>query len=99
MKFPSPSPSLHDLRQLTPGRVALGRTGASLPTQALLEFSLDHARARGAVRVSFDAPAIASQLEAMGLEALSVCSQVDDRDDYLRRPDRGRKLSGPSRDL
>lgn len=100
MKLPSPlSRSLQDLRQLTPARVALGRTGASLPTRALLEFALDHARARDAVHAPFDSPAIISDLEAMGLETLTVFSRAESRDDYLRRPDRGRKLALQSCDL
>ena len=36
-------PTLRDLRDLTPARVGLGRTGAGLPTEALLAFTLDHA--------------------------------------------------------
>ena len=58
MKPPAPpSHSLRDLRELTPARVGLGRAGASLPTEALLAFTLDHARARDAVHAAFDARA------------------------------------------
>ncbi len=100
MTVPSPPPyRLRELRHLTPARVALGRTGPSLPTRALLEFTLDHARARDAVHAAFDTPAIISGLDAMGVETLAVSSQVGSRDDYLRRPDRGRKLAAQSWDL
>ena len=45
MKTPTPpSRSLRELRELTPARVGLGRAGASMPTEALLAFTLDHAR-------------------------------------------------------
>src|SRR4051794_40754661 len=88
--------SLRDLRHLTPARVGLGRTGASLPTQALLEFTLDHARARDAVHAAFDAAAIAGGIEALGLRSLQVCSLAKSRGEYLRRPDLGRKLDVPS---
>jgi hypothetical protein len=61
MKPPAPSSrSMLDLRDLTPARVGLGRAGASLPTMALLEFTLDHARARDAVHAAFDVPAMIS---------------------------------------
>src|SRR3954447_24061996 len=99
MALPAPPVrSLRDLRQLTPARVALGRSGASLPTLALLEFTLDHARARDAVHASFDVAAILSGLQGLGLEALAVSSCAADRTDYLKRPDRGRKLDGSSQD-
>jgi ethanolamine ammonia-lyase small subunit len=90
---------LRDLRHLTPARVGLGRAGVSLPTQALLEFTLDHARARDAVHAELDIAAIATGLEALGLRTLQVASCAQGRKDYLRRPDFGRKLDAASQDL
>jgi ethanolamine ammonia-lyase small subunit len=94
-----PRRTVADLKALTPARVGLGQVGASLPTQALLAFTLDHARARDAVHAPFDAAAIASSLVALGLEAMSVASQAVDRGDYLKRPDLGRRLDPESRDV
>jgi ethanolamine ammonia-lyase small subunit len=90
------SRSLTDLRDLTPARVGLGRAGASLPTEALLGFTLDHARARDAVHAAFDAPAIIAGLRGLGLEAVEVSSRARERTDYLRRPDLGRSLDEAS---
>jgi ethanolamine ammonia-lyase small subunit len=90
---------LRDLRHLTPARVGLGRAGASLPTQALLAFTLDHARARDAVHAGLDISAIAAGLDALGLQTLQVSSCAQSRKDYLRRPDLGRKLDAASQDL
>src|ERR1700710_1747519 len=99
VKTPAPPRSLRDLRHLTPARVGLGRAGASLPTQALLEFMLDHARARDAVHAGLDISAIAAGLDALGVQTLQVSSCAQNRKDYLRRPDLGRKLDAASRDL
>jgi ethanolamine ammonia-lyase small subunit len=99
-KTPVPtSRSLTDLRGLTPARVGLGRAGASLPTEALLGFTLDHARARDAVHAAFDAPAIIAGLRGLGLGAVEVSSRARERTDYLRRPDLGRTLDEASRHL
>ena len=92
-----PSRSLRDLGHLTPARVGLGRSGASLPTKALLEFALDHARARDAVHAAFDIAGVVTGLDALGLETLRVSSHAHTRKDYLRRPDLGRKLDPVSR--
>ena len=89
--------SLARLRELTPARVALGLAGASLPTKALLEFTLDHARARDAVHAAFDAEGLAQGLAYLGLEATLVSSLAPTRKDYLGRPDLGRKLDPASR--
>ena len=99
MKPPAQSDRWAALAALTPARVALGRAGASLPTREVLAFALDHARARDAVHIPFDAAAVAGQLEALGFETLQVDSAAADRATYLRRPDLGRRLSPKSRAL
>ena len=98
MTTPAPR-SLRDLRHLTPARVGLGRTGASLPTQALLKFTLDHARARDAVHAAFDPAAIVAGLGTIGLRTLVVSSLAGSRAEYLKRPDLGRKLDATSQHL
>ncbi len=98
MKTPAPpSRPLEDLRELTPARVGLGRAGASMTTDALLAFTLDHARARDAVHTAFDIPRLVAGLAGLGLQASQVSSQAGDRRDYLRRPDLGRMLDQASR--
>jgi ethanolamine ammonia-lyase small subunit len=89
--------SIERLRELTPARVGLGRAGASLPTDALLAFTLDHARARDAVHAAFDTAHLAAGLTGLGLDAVAVSSQARNRADYLRRPDLGRMLDSGSR--
>src|SRR6201996_1172256 len=91
-----PGPTLRDLRDLTPARVGLGRTGAGLPTEVLLAFTLDHARARDAVHAAFDAAALVQGLGDLGLQTTEVRSRVRDRKEYLRRPDLGRLLDEAS---
>jgi ethanolamine ammonia-lyase small subunit len=86
----------HPLRRLTAARIALGRTGGSLPTGGLLDFRLAHARARDAVSSSFDAAALAERLRCLGMDVLSVESAAQSSADYLRRPDLGRKLAASS---
>jgi ethanolamine ammonia-lyase small subunit len=76
------------LRGLTQARVGLGRAGAGLPTAALLEFQLAHARARDAVHAALDAEALAA-----ALGGVVVASAAGDRATYLQRPDLGRRLA------
>jgi len=86
------------LRRFTPARIALGRAGQSLPTRALLEFGVAQAQARDAVFQASQQAALLAQLSAHGYEALGVASAASDRQQYLRRPDLGRRLASSSRE-
>ncbi|HID3531161.1 TPA: ethanolamine ammonia-lyase subunit EutC [Serratia marcescens] len=87
------------LRAFTDARIALGRTGASLPTDELLRFGLAHAQARDAVHQPFESERLAADLHDAGWPTLAVHSQAVDRAAYLRRPDLGRRLALDSRRL
>jgi len=92
----TPSP-WRGLRRFTAARIGLGRAGDSLPTEALLAFQLDHARARDAVHLPFEAETLREELEAAGHAVLMLHSDAESRAVYLRRPDLGRRLSATSR--
>lgn len=87
---PPPSDPFRRLRSATPARIGLGRFGHGLPTRALLEFQLAHARARDAVHEKFTPEALAADLG--DCETRIVHSLASDRQNYLQRPDLGRRL-------
>ncbi|MGH8332356.1 MAG: ethanolamine ammonia-lyase subunit EutC [Pseudomonas fluorescens] len=91
-----PQNPLLELRRLTPARIALGRTGTSMPTSAQLDFQYAHAQARDAVHLPFDHVGLSSQLAERGRASLLLHSAATDRNSYLQRPDLGRKLSDES---
>jgi len=84
------------LRSLTSARIALGRTGISLPTAAQLDFQYAHAQARDAVHLPFDHAGLRAQLSAQGRASLLLHSAASDRNCYLQRPDLGRRLHSDS---
>jgi ethanolamine ammonia-lyase small subunit len=75
------------MRKATPARLGLGRAGPRYTTAAMLSLRADHARAVDAVMtlVERDWP------RRNGL--LEVHSQALTREDYLRYPERGRRLT------
>ena len=75
------------MRQATPARLGVGRAGSRYTTAAMLSLRADHARAVDAVMSSVapDWP------RRNGL--LEVNSQAATRDDYIRYPERGRRLT------
>lgn len=80
------------LRALTSARIALGRTGISLPTSAQLDFQYAHAQARDAVHLAFDHAGLSRQLSDNNRASLLLHSAAADRNSYLQRPDLGRRL-------
>jgi ethanolamine ammonia-lyase small subunit len=94
-RYESPD-AWNPLREFTDARIALGRSGASLPTREVLNFGLAHARARDAIHRPFDSEQLAPLAE-MGLSSLTVRSAAGDRHIYLNRPDLGRRLDEASR--
>jgi ethanolamine ammonia-lyase small subunit len=80
------------LRRYTPARIALGRSGGSLPAAEVLRLSSALARARDAVHMPLDTTTLAAELATAGWPALQVASQAPTRPEYLRRPDLGRRL-------
>ncbi|MCE9843963.1 ethanolamine ammonia-lyase subunit EutC [Vibrio alginolyticus] len=91
------------LRDFTSARIALGRSGNSVPTNELLSFQLDHAQAMDAVHCSLNIESLVaglsdsySILENTLEPPVVVSSQVSDRLMYLQRPDLGRQLDESS---
>jgi ethanolamine ammonia-lyase small subunit len=82
------------LRAATPARIALGRTGDSLPTRRVLDFQLAHEQARDAVHAALDSAALLEELSAW--RPAAVHSQAPDRTAFLQRPDLGRALCAES---
>jgi len=87
------------LRQLTPARVGLRRTGVSLATTELLDFQLAHSRARDAIHAPLQSAGLIAELRALLHNAnlseyspIALHSAAKDRQTYLQRPDLGRKL-------
>ena len=88
----------HNLTQFTSARIALGRTGMSLPTRAYLELQLAHALARDAVHIPIDFARLAQRLNQLGYQSQTLQSQAENQTVYLQRPDLGRLLSASALD-
>jgi ethanolamine ammonia-lyase small subunit len=78
---------LQELKKSTASRVCCGRVGMRPRTTSLLRFLADHSRSKDTVLQ--DVPS--EWVEKTGL--LEVQSEVTDKDQYLTRPDMGRRLS------
>lgn len=85
------------LRVFTAARIAIGRTGVSLPTQEVLQFGLAHAKARDAVHTPLNTELLCSQLKDAGFKQTTARSQAENRSIYLQRPDLGRLLADACR--
>ena len=86
------SPDDHDavlqrIADRNPSRLGVGRAGSRPKTRTLLKFRSDHGVARDAVQSHVSDELV----ESMGL--FPIRTLVEDKDDYLARPDKGREIS------
>lgn len=78
---------LQELKRSTASRVCSGRIGTRPRTTSLLRFLADHSRSKDTVLQNVPE----EWIQKTGL--LEVQSEVKDKDEYLTRPDLGRRLS------
>jgi len=84
------------LRSFTAARIALGRTGVSVPVNEVLQFKMAHAHARDAVFSHLEKEKIFTALQFFQQPVFFLHSQAMDRYIYLQRPDLGRRLNEDS---
>ena len=93
------SESLKKLKDFTTARVALGRSGHSIPSKAHLKFRLDHAEAKDAVHLPIDYSKIEEFLAKEGVDFVTLTSKAGTREVYLQRPDLGREVDTRSKEI
>jgi ethanolamine ammonia-lyase small subunit len=83
----------------TPARLLVGRAGPGYRTATWLGLRADHAAARDAVRAELDLMAAFGEDRIAGYSLFWARTRARTRDEYLLRPDRGRRLDDESREL
>jgi ethanolamine ammonia-lyase small subunit len=86
---------MNRMLEVTPARIAVGRTGAGTRyrTNTMLRFRADHAMAKDAVMSEVDAQLV----QKLGL--LELHTRATDKRNFLERPDAGRALSDESKQM
>ena len=87
LENPEDPEALKRMMRLTTARIGVGNAGARLKTQTLLALRADHATAKDAVMMDVDQKV----LDDLNLFSVQTC--CGDKNEYLTRPDLGRKLS------
>lgn len=85
------------MRQRTPARLFTGRSGGAYRTSMHLELRAAHAAARDAVRSEFDLKQHIGMDLIQRFSIFEASSAAQSKDEYLLRPDLGRRLSDGSR--
>src|SRR5579864_3721525 len=80
------------IRARAPARVLADRTGAAYRTATQLKLRQDHAAARDAVRAEFELKRDMGADFVQRWKLFSVSTMAASKDEYLRRPDLGRRL-------
>src|SRR5580700_8011043 len=87
---------LKKVRARTPARLLAGRSGAAYRTNTQLELREAHAAARDAVRSELNFVDTSADF-ARTWNLFEVCSLAASKDEYLLRPDLGRRMNEASR--
>ncbi|MFN8429025.1 MAG: ethanolamine ammonia-lyase subunit EutC [Spirosomataceae bacterium] len=80
------------LKTQSNARIGLGNVGGALPTQQTLSIKLDHARAKDAVFSPLNTELLADAFSEFDLPFFNLKSKAENKIDYLKRPDLGRRL-------
>ncbi len=80
------------LKQFTKARVALGNVGTGLPLTEVLALKHAHALAKDAIVTQLDLDGLQKKSEELHISCQVFKSKVQDRLEYLKRPDLGRRL-------
>ncbi len=84
--------SIQAAKKHTPARIGVGRAGTRPKTKTWLKFRLDHAAAVDAVYGEVTEDLLQK------LDVFQVTTKVTDKEEYITRPDLGRRLSDESTD-
>ena len=88
---------VRQIRARTPARLLVGRAGAAYRTGTQMELREAHAAARDAVRAELDLETDLGRDFVKQWELFEVCTQARSKDEYVLRPDLGRRFSDSSR--
>lgn len=87
------SESIQAARKHTPARIGVGRAGTRPKTKTWLKFRLDHAAAVDAVYGEVTEGLLQK------LDVFQVTTRVTDKEEYITRPDLGRRLSDEAKTI
>src|ERR1041385_29154 len=90
---------IEKIRARTPARVLMERAGAAYLTETQLELREAHAAARDAVRTKFDLERDLGAELVREWKLFAVSTMAATKDEYLLRPDLGRRISPEGRKL
>ncbi len=81
------------LKEFTNARIGLGSIGNAMPLEEVLALKLAHAKAKDAIYTELDTEDLKKRItEGLNLEVFEFRSKVKDRNQYLVRPDFGKRL-------
>ncbi len=84
------------IRARTPARILMGHAGAAYRTDTQIELREAHAAARDAVGAELDLETAFGNAFVKQWQLFEVCTRAGSKDEYLLRPDLGRRLDDAS---